>query len=82
MCSLGMILIIQPPFLISGGDYMLTDDKIKGFIFRNISVVWNSLADLTLKKIGGKVDTLFVIHFMGLVNTLFFGVAYCWLDRP
>jgi len=82
LCLIGMVFVIQPPFIFGAGEYMLVGDKIKGFIYRLISVVWNSLADITLKKLGGKMDTLFVIHFMGMVNAVFFGVGYAVFDFP
>lgn len=82
LAFVGLLLIIQPPFLVAGGTYLLTGAKLKGFLFRFIGNVWNSLADLTIKEIGGKMHVHFIIFYMGMVNVIVFGIAYCWLDIP
>lgn len=82
ICFVGLLFVVQPPWLVSSGSYMLTSGKLLGFIFREISVIWNSLGDLSLKKIGGKVNSNFVIHFVGLVNASLFGLGYAIFDTP
>ena len=82
LCFVGLLFVVKPPWLINSGSYMLTSDKILGFIFREVSVVWNSLGDLSLKKIGAKANPNFVIHFVGLVNAAIFGMGYAVFDTP
>lgn len=82
VCFIGVVFVIQPSFIFASGGYLLTSDKIKGFVLRLISNLWNSLADMTIKQTGGKLNVHFIIHYMGLVNLLCFSVAFMALERP
>lgn len=81
-CICGLLLVVQPPMLFSGGDYMLTDEKVKGLIYRVLGLLFLSIHDLTVKKIGVQVDTIYVIHVGSLSSILAFGIAYGCVDQP
>lgn len=82
LCIIGFVFIIQPPFLFSNGEYFLNGGKMLGFFFRLLGNIWNSMADLTIKEIGGKMHAHFIIFFMGMVNVFAFGLGYSWLNEP
>jgi drug/metabolite transporter (DMT)-like permease len=82
LCFIGLLFVVQPPWLVNSGEYMLTSGKLLGFVFRQVSVIWNSLGDLSLKKIGGKANPNFVIHFMSMLNASLFGMGYLIFDSP
>jgi drug/metabolite transporter (DMT)-like permease len=77
---IGVTMVIQPPFIFRTGESMLTGVKLKGTCLRLVAVIWASLSDISLKNIGGKTDTMFVIHYMSIVNSLFFGSALAVLE--
>ena len=82
MAFVGLIFIVQPPFIFSDGQYMLTSDKLKGVLYKLIANIWNSLADLSIKNIGGKLDTHFIIHYMGIINVFCFSLPFILLEIP
>lgn len=81
VCFSGVVLMLQPAFLF-GASYEWTRDRLTGIIIRLISVFAASFSDLTLKQIGTKLQTYYVIHFMGITNSLSFGLAYGIFDTP
>ena len=82
-CLLGIIFIVQPNFLFSAiGEEVSNSGKTKGYVIRMLGVFFNSLGDISLKKIGGKVDSMYVIHYMGIVNCLTFSFLISMAPSP
>lgn len=78
----GTLMILQPPVIFGEDVEPFTRSKTLGTIIQFSANFTGSLADMSLKKIGKSMHTLFVIHIMGITNILWFGIAYFVLDTP